>query len=312
MIEMSSCLNSKPSISSKWKDLQICSNLGSTVLKAVYGNTPTPFKHDQYQAKIAKYQEETGKRLGIRSELVMYNALDIQHYMGSRQQRQSGSREIMFGREQTVPGTKYDYRWLTQTGEFTSAMLGYIMQIIRCNYNWLPRAKHFVLEEQGVDSYVSMVELFWPEIMHTSGYAGPPMDYEGRALRSQLEPWKMCEYDSKNKLLGFIEVRESTFIAHCVRAEHNLGDTECTMVRSRRAGKVRGQGRPLGLMAAWLLAQDKHKCRHSHGQAKQCLSRIRAVVERHEARRWLMQQQGSHHLFKAEAPSPPGDNWANG
>ena len=53
-----------------------------------------------------------------------------------------------------------------------------------------------------------------------------------------------------------------TFRAHCHHPKH----MNCSKQRTLRSGKRAGQGRPVGLLVAWLRDQANHDCHTSHSQ----------------------------------------------
>ena len=76
--------------------------------------------------------------------------------------------------------------------------------------------------------------------------------------------------------MGMHEIRfnaeSNSFMAVCRRKEHNLDGSDCKKVRtankpSRNFRMNPGQGRPLGLLASWLLAADAHATGSEHKDA---------------------------------------------
>jgi hypothetical protein len=103
--------------------------------------------------------------------------------------------------------------------------------------------------------------------------------------------------DEKNKLN-----------AHCLDRRHVCGGKTCHMDRTIGA-KRDGQGRPVGLLVAWLLmhGSDEFPSKKSHQDAKKELRQLPVRQVRVAAREWAHQQDDTHQLFELELPAPDGD-----
>jgi hypothetical protein len=91
------------------------------------------------------------------------------------------------------------------------------------------------------------------------------------------------------------------FYAVCPRADHG----RCILTRSAHAGRTAAQGRPLGLLAAWVLAADDCETKEAHKR------RTPTKEQRLAARRDLVQggQEGlAQEFFGLERPQRDGED----
>ena len=109
----------------------------------------------------------------------------------------------------------------------------------------------------------------------------------------------------------------NTINAHCERDCHVrrpdpvLGTPAqcCHTDRSRMASdRRRGQGRPVGLLIAWLQCQDKYVDKASHQAMKIFLAGKGGLERRRAARAWLKAQPGFEHVFALERPKRDGED----
>ena len=81
------------------------------------------------------------------------------------------------------------------------------------------------------------------------------------------------------------------FEAKCMFAGHG----RCSLTRTSEEGAKKGQGRPLGLLAAWMLDPE------CHAQSKESRKWERPSFEARMLARFLLQsERGAEELFKKE------------
>lgn len=128
-----------------------------------------------------------------------------------------------------------------------------------------------------------------------------------RAARGQ---WRRQDIiDSDGTLLGELvwDPEKQQINAHCCQAEHQTASSSsstrgtCHMDRTTAANPSRpGQGRPLGLLIAWLRAGATCATKEEHQRAKVRLGSRAGHAERVAARQWLKEQGAFRELFLHE------------
>jgi hypothetical protein len=77
--------------------------------------------------------------------------------------------------------------------------------------------------------------------------------------------------------------------AHCGCAEHNLGG-HCHLDKVLGAGRKAGQGRPVGVLLAWLFCGPDHDAQSHKKAAKKYLGSSEGFAERAVARAWAREE----------------------
>lgn len=146
-------------------------------------------------------------------------------------------------------------------------------------------------------------ECFFPEdkVPIEGGNAGALVPFEprggpcrhgtqdGEVDAMHIGPGSLTWYSKKN-----------TFYAYCDDARHG-GRGKCRLNRTAASGNRRGQGRPLGFLAAWLLDHEAHADRLEHVAARP--SREARV----SARDFLKQLPEGSRFLAYERPERPDD-----
>ena len=94
------------------------------------------------------------------------------------------------------------------------------------------------------------------------------------------------------------------FVAYCAVHSDSAAKVACVLTRTARAGKKAAQGRPLGLLAAWIMAADEHDCKPEH--CKRC--NFPPYDDRCFARTALSAVTGADELFAYERPPREGED----
>jgi len=100
---------------------------------------------------------------------------------------------------------------------------------------------------------------------------------------------------------------KNTLNAHCLDQRHVCDGKTCHM--DRTIGENRdGQGRPVGLLVAWLLMHGSvdFASKVSHQEAKKELKLAPMRKVREDAREWAHQQDGFQQIFELEIDSTDG------
>jgi hypothetical protein len=127
-------------------------------------------------------------------------------------------------------------------------------------------------------------------------------------------PWKRLPLPGFGSIVyddGTKTGRNPSFGAHCpCRAHGNL----CRLNRTTHpGGEGKPQGRPLGLLVAWLWAHGRHDTKKQHMDLVNARPRPAEAAEqlsfaqRSRARAWLEQQPHAHDLLGKERDPWPGE-----
>jgi hypothetical protein len=137
--------------------------------------------------------------------------------------------------------------------------------------------------------------------------ADVPAPVEERAPRRPDRPgWTRLEVVFDNIAIGEIVFNGFNMNAHCFHDGHQT--TTCHTDRLLKEGRRPGQGRPLGMLTAWLLRCHKHSSKKSHQEIKQILMSRVGYTERRDARIWLKNQGRFQTAFALERPKRDGED----
>jgi hypothetical protein len=120
--------------------------------------------------------------------------------------------------------------------------------------------------------------------------------------------WFQFPVEHDGEMLGALVSNGVNMNAHCFSTSHCSGGASCHTDRLLREGRRPAQGRPLGLLVAWLLRHSKHATKSSHQDIKPLLSSRNGYAERCRAREWLKAQGGFQEAFALERPSRDGES----